>query len=392
MFRNVKRIQSLNKLSYLSTFNLFSSLCLDNEGLNVKTGNGSVYWLSHYQCRENCFCNLCKLKPSKQRNIDSITLNQSQDIKITSANMDEKNQCIHIDWSDNHKGYIDLNAILNEDIYVNNKCDIWLSNPDNMTYDYDYNDMMSNDAVLLNKFYNELQLNGICLIRNCELKEKTVVKIANRLSKYVYHSVHGESMLIQVNDNAHNAAYTHVALQMHTDLPYHLKTPDYMIFHCIYNESTGTSLYCDGFNLINEMKTHFPDQYEILTNVFVPFRDYQQKKWDVFANKKIIEINNDQCSEYQYKIHLNEFVRSSLHWNIEDKLKRDFYFALSTFVNIAERKELQFEFEMENGDCIIFNNTRILHGRKNIIGRRKLELCYTTQDGINAIKSQIYNK
>ena len=102
----------------------------------------------------------------------------------------------------------------------------------------------------------------------------------------------------------------------------------------------------------------------------------------------MIEVQeNDPLTEY--KIHYNETVRSSLHWKIDNKLKKDFYYALSIFTSMAQNEEFQFQFQMESGDCFVFNNTRILHGRKEFSGNRKMEGCYFNVDAMNAMKRKI---
>ena len=120
----------------------------------------------------------------------------------------------------------------------------------------------------------------------------------------------------------------------------------------------------------------------------MPFRDHQKGKWDFSSYKKIIELNPENGKLID-KIHYNEGVRSSIHWKIGNDVKKDFYYALSIFSKMARSDEFTFERQMESGDIFIFNNTRILHGRRSFEGGRKMQGCYFTKQGMMAMKRQL---
>ena len=136
------------------------------------------------------------------------------------------------------------------------------------------------------------------------------------------------------------------------------------------------------------MRTHYPEQFEVLTKISVPFRDHQKGKWDFSSYKKIIQLSeeNDKIID---KIHYNEGVRSSLHWKLSNDQKRDFYYALSIFSKMTRNDEFIFERQMESGDIFVFNNCRILHGRRAFEGGRKMQGCYFTKQSLIANKKQL---
>lgn len=56
------------------------------------------------------------------------------------------------------------------------------------------------------------------------------------------------------------------------------------------------------------------------------------------------------------------------------------------FDKICYSKEFMIEYKLEDGDCVIFDNTRVLHGRKGYEAEpgsnRLLHGCYITWDEI----------
>jgi gamma-butyrobetaine dioxygenase len=62
---------------------------------------------------------------------------------------------------------------------------------------------------------------------------------------------------------------------------------------------------------------------------------------------------------------------------------REFYRAYRAFATTLLRPDLTLRFSLEPGDCIVFDNTRILHSRTGFTatGRRHLQGCYAAIDG-----------
>jgi gamma-butyrobetaine dioxygenase len=66
----------------------------------------------------------------------------------------------------------------------------------------------------------------------------------------------------------------------------------------------------------------------------------------------------------------------------------EYYDAYRHFARILERSELMYEFRLDAGDCMIFDNTRILHARtafeESSGGKRHLQGCYADLDGLSS--------
>jgi gamma-butyrobetaine dioxygenase len=70
----------------------------------------------------------------------------------------------------------------------------------------------------------------------------------------------------------------------------------------------------------------------------------------------------------------------------EGSLIIEYYDAYRYFARIVERPELMATFRLESGDCLVFDNTRLLHARtafqESGRGRRHLQGCYSDLDGL----------
>ena len=64
----------------------------------------------------------------------------------------------------------------------------------------------------------------------------------------------------------------------------------------------------------------------------------------------------------------------------------EFYRAYRTFAVILLRPELTLRFSLKPGDCIVFDNTRLMHSRTGFAatGQRHLQGCYADIDGVES--------
>jgi gamma-butyrobetaine dioxygenase len=65
---------------------------------------------------------------------------------------------------------------------------------------------------------------------------------------------------------------------------------------------------------------------------------------------------------------------------------REFYVAYRAFAAILLRPSGTLRFTLTPGDCVVFDNTRILHSRTALsaAGRRHLQGCYADIDGVES--------
>jgi gamma-butyrobetaine dioxygenase len=175
--------------------------------------------------------------------------------------------------------------------------------------------------------------------------------------------------------NPENLAYTSKALELHTDLPPEELAPGIQFLHCRINDAVGgNSLYVDATAVANALKEKHPDYFKTLTEYKTPFR-YTTEYQDVRAKQRIIELDpdNGEVSGINFSQHLAD---------VFDFTQREmdcFYPAFRKFGQMLQDPQYLMTFRLNAGECIVFDNHRIAHGRADYqegSGARHLQGCY----------------
>ena len=171
---------------------------------------------------------------------------------------------------------------------------------------------------------------------------------------------------------------------LHTDLPYYNNTPSTQWLHCInqFQGEGGENEFVDSFAIAENLRQNFPEIFKILTEKKVAFSDLGYDEVSKTSFYKIrftptIKLNSEGEIE---QIYYNNQVRARILFD------KDLYKALKIFDNFMYSKEFLLDYKLENGDCVVFDNNRVMHGRKGfeISGKspRIYHGCYVSWDEI----------
>ncbi|PIO75697.1 hypothetical protein TELCIR_02255, partial [Teladorsagia circumcincta] len=147
-----------------------------------------------------------------------------------------------------------------------------------------------------------------------------------------------------------------------------------------------------------QLRKEKPDVFDILTKYSIEFieegfdvhegTDGEPVKFDfnMCARHRTIQLDD---SGRVVKIQFGNAMRSWFYDCDPEKIQ-DIYRALKTFSDYCYKKENILKFPLENGDTVLWANTRLLHGRdeyRNVPnGNRTLTGCYFSWD---IIKSRV---
>ena len=156
----------------------------------------------------------------------------------------------------------------------------------------------------------------------------------------------------------HNLAYTSIALPLHTDLPNQELIPGYQFLHIIRNDTTGgESVFADGFQILADLQNDAPDDFAVLSETELPFRFHDDSN-DIRKHRPVISTRAD--GGYDYLV-FNAHIADLPDMPIEDLY--DFYAAYRRLmVRIRDERYAVRQLALP-GQLIIFDNTRVLHGR-----------------------------
>ncbi|SLN27669.1 TauD/TfdA family dioxygenase [Roseisalinus antarcticus] len=172
-----------------------------------------------------------------------------------------------------------------------------------------------------------------------------------------------------------NLAYTAKALEMHTDVPTEDAAPGVQYLHCRANSvQGGMNLFADGTAAANDLRRADPEAFRLLVETDVPYYK-EHDGCDMRARQRVIEL--DEHAEVSG-------VTISQHMaDIFDMPQRDldaFYPAFVRFGRMLQDSRYVMRFSLRAGECITFDNHRVVHGREAYSatsGERYLRGTYT---------------
>lgn len=219
---------------------------------------------------------------------------------------------------------------------------------------------------------------GFVLLRGVPARDRQVLEVA-RTFGFVRETNYGELFEVRVEADPNNLAFTGARITPHTDNPYRDPVPTLQLLHCLTNAAEGgDSGLVDGFHAAALLRAEDPAAYEVLTRVPVPFT-FADDRTELVAHRPL--IGTDPAGRIR-EIRFNNRSIGTLRQPAE--VLDAFYAAYRRFGELLLRSELQLEFRLAAGDCLIFDNTRLLHARTAFAesGARHLQGAYADIDGL----------
>ena len=315
-------------------------------------------------------------KGTQQRLFDPTSL--SIEIGIKKAQI--KNQILEIDFNDGVNSKLNIESIAREfnnkdnDIHSIEKVkwDSKLKTIKNFEFKQDLFESKDMFNILMS-FYKY----GFVIIKKVPTKDNYLVKFANSIGS-VRRTNFGEHFNVKSIPNPNDLAYTSLPLAPHTDNPYRNPVPCIQILHCIVNEvKGGFSTLVDGYTVSEILKKENPEFYDILTKVKVRFKfidkDVVLEDWSELI--KLDENKNFKQVRFSPRL---DYVP------ILEKKELDLYYkARKKISDLYNSEKFRIEFKLEQGDLLMMDNHRLLHGRTEFDvneGNRFLQGCYIEFD------------
>lgn len=177
-----------------------------------------------------------------------------------------------------------------------------------------------------------------------------------------------------------NLAYSDLGLGLHTDNPYREPVPGFQSLHALQTSTEGgDSLFADGIALAEHLRATDPESFAMLTRTRVPFH-YQSRDADLYAERPLVQLD---CRGQVAAVHYNN--RSIAPIPPAGAGTREFYAAYRKFAALLREPRWQARFRLRNGDLVMFDNQRVLHGRTAFLSARQprhLKGCYLSRDSV----------
>ncbi|MDP6159273.1 MAG: TauD/TfdA family dioxygenase [Acidimicrobiales bacterium] len=209
-----------------------------------------------------------------------------------------------------------------------------------------------------------------------------IVDVAN-LWGPVRETNYGEIFHVRAEANPTNLAFTSRALNVHTDNPYRRPVPGYQLLHCLVaSDVGGVTVLVDGFRAAELLRDEEPGAFELLSTRSVPFR-WSGDGFDLRNRGPLIEVEEGGPEAGAVRaVRYNN--RSAAPFDQPFDEMTAFYEAFRTFAQMLHREDLEYRFTLAPGECLVFDNERVLHGRHGEADpERYLQGCYLDRDWIH---------
>ncbi len=230
-----------------------------------------------------------------------------------------------------------------------------------------------------------LLTDGFVLLTAVPATPGMVLEVAASVG-YVRETNYGKLFDVQATVDPANLAFTALAIAPHTDNPYRDPMPTVQLLHCLASAAEGgDSGLVDGFLAAGLLRAEDPAAFAILSSTPVTFR-YADKTADLQATMPMIGLDpRGRIREVRFNNRSLEPLRSP-GGPPEPGAADAFYRAYRAFAELLARPELMLTFRLEPGDCVVFDNTRVLHARTAFTasGHRHLQGCYADLDGVGS--------
>jgi gamma-butyrobetaine dioxygenase len=234
---------------------------------------------------------------------------------------------------------------------------------------------------------------------------------------YLSHSsLYGATFHVKSSLNAMNVAYTSTRLCPHQDLAYYESKPGFQFLHCIESDKKciqgGESLLIDVMAAAHEFRSLAPCYFNILTKCHATFVKERNGALMTYTRPHI-QISSHCIGGVKENHVVEEIV--AVHWappfegqlSIPHELLKSYFEAYAAFELMVDKlieprnrsltsgidlelalklskyaNKYTWEYRLNKGEMIIFNNTRMLHARNefNTIDEKKILNSSTIDD------------
>jgi alpha-ketoglutarate-dependent taurine dioxygenase len=235
------------------------------------------------------------------------------------------------------------------------------------------------DAAIRSHWLTSLLQEGVAFLSGVPSTEPAIIDAMRPIGQ-IAETNYGLVFDVRSVAQPENLAYSDLGLGLHTDNPYRDPVPGFQALHALVSSPDGgESVFADGFALAEHLRATDPDAFECLSRTAVPFH-YRSQNAELYAERPLIQLD---CAGTVRAVHYNS--RSIAPLRLAARETAAFYAAYRRFAALLREPRLQLKFRLADGELVVFDNQRILHGRTAFSSARHarhLRGCYLTRDSV----------
>ncbi|KAL6712008.1 hypothetical protein ACN47E_003051 [Coniothyrium glycines] len=355
--------------------------------------------------RDACTCPQCVDPHSKQKLFQTSDIPLDLEATFTSVEGEAGEAAIELTYKTDVKGFatdhrtrhsIDwLRRALNTEIELRGGVrfdDRVLWNKKRIERDnkwVDYNDYMGQDETLFEAL-THLNQYGLLFIKNVPESEDSVVSLGERIGN-LKDTFYGRTWDVRSKPKAENIAYTPQFLGLHMDLLYTSNPPHLQLLHSLRARTPGgESFFSDSFQAAHQLERQSAGHFRTLSSFPVTYH-YHHPTFHYHFTRPVVELypypkysepTNQAIKRVNWSPPFQAPFEARIGSNNHPSL-RAFVAASHAYEKLLSSEENVYEYRLNEGECVIFDNRRILHARKafdTTKGERWLKGAYVDDD------------
>ncbi|KAK7203332.1 hypothetical protein BZA70DRAFT_283437 [Myxozyma melibiosi] len=362
-------------------------ISFDAKRVYVPWSKGVTSTYHNIWLRDSCQCSACFHPVTKQRLLNTFAI--PEDIKPENAEPSDSG--LNIKWdNDGHQSFypwdwlhlhsyqpiLEKTQTYHRFLWGRNEI---VENPPVV----EYADVMASDAGVA-EWTSKVKMYGFCFVEGTPVSPEATEELINRIS-FARNTHYGGFWDFTSDLSKADTAYTDLPLGLHTDGTYFTDPPGLQLLHCLSHDGNGgESILADGFRAARILREESPEHYKTLSRVRVPAHSAGNEDVCIrptFSARPI--LNHDDVSGELLQVRWNNDDRSTMdRWSSVDPDGGvlQFYDAIRKWNQILSRPEVEYRFKLKPGRPMIFDNWRVMHGRTQFDGKRRLCGAYINMD------------
>lgn len=350
---------------------MHSSVEVDEDFVTVNWGDGASTPLPHLWLRDNCWCDECRVVQTTEKAFRVATV--PIDLAPTAAHVTDDR--LELVWPDGHR------TVYTEALIKALTCAAPLNRvfwgEGFMPQSTDWSAFLTDDhaAIVMIK---DFLATGAALLTDAPTEPGALEDLAPRLGpihEVLFERIHN----VRLDPAGYNVAHTAMELPPHNDMASYSWPPSIQGLHFLSNETPGgESVIVDGWAVLNELRSDYPELFDSLCTMPVPFRQFDDDN-ETFATEPIVRLDADgNIVAFRYSNQLMQPMNPLRPGIVE------FYRAYHELSTRLLAPETQAVFRVEGGQVLLVASHRVLHARKAFqpIGSRHLQDAYFEHDNL----------
>jgi gamma-butyrobetaine dioxygenase len=221
---------------------------------------------------------------------------------------------------------------------------------------------------------------GFVVLRDVPAEPGAVLTVAESMG-FVRQTSIGPVVDVQIGALPPLQAFTARPMTPRTHLPFRDPLPTVELVHCLDDAAEGgESILVDGFHAAAALRDKDRAAFTVLASSDVTFA-YSGPMGEYRATKPVIGIDpRGRIREIRHDFSYMQPLR------LPPAEIVGFYAAYRAFAELLRWPGEPLTFMLRPGDCLIYDNTRILNGRTGIVGagKRHMQVCWTDLDVLSS--------